>query len=489
MLTAGLPPEQGMATACPPGAPVTARCWRDLEIRLVSDDGPLTAQKNQEVPMKYARLPLALGVLLFAGCESATGPVASRIVIESGDNQVGEAGAALPLLLRVRVLDRRDQPVPGAIVRWTVNEDGGAVGGASMPAVTDARGVAAVTRLLGPAAGVYRTTASVGERLGDAVHFTSITQVQGAMRMVRPPGDGDGQADTVLATLAPYRVTLLDHEDLPVAGATVSWVVSGGGSVSAATSTSDANGIAEVRHTLGTNAAAPQRVLAALPGLDGSPIEFNSTANPGKPVEIISLESEPRLATVRSEITHRVWASDAHGNAVSGVVIDWAVESGGGTIAPAQSVTMEHSGTDRPIALSTHTLSSDEGFYTASATATGLPGAPRTTVTAQAVARVVSLHPPDNLDCGWYYYYYGPCPSGFEPAEVTVAPGRTVAWLWAGAGHNVTFEDDPAEPISSRTQTTGSHLRTFDTPGTYRYRCTIHSSSFTEGMVGTVNVQ
>jgi plastocyanin len=55
-------------------------------------------------------------------------------------------------------------------------------------------------------------------------------------------------------------------------------------------------------------------------------------------------------------------------------------------------------------------------------------------------------------------------------------------------GHNVTFEDGQD---SSTTKTSGTQTRTFPTvtaSTTFRYRCTIHSSSFTSGMVGQIVV-
>ena len=63
----------------------------------------------------------------------------------------------------------------------------------------------------------------------------------------------------------------------------------------------------------------------------------------------------------------------------------------------------------------------------------------------------------------------------------------TAIWTWKGASqHNVTFEDGQT---SSSTKSTGTHQRAFSASGTFRYRCTIHSSNFDSGMVGSVVVQ
>jgi plastocyanin len=75
----------------------------------------------------------------------------------------------------------------------------------------------------------------------------------------------------------------------------------------------------------------------------------------------------------------------------------------------------------------------------------------------------------------------------FSPSAITVGTQATVTWTWRGSDtHNVTFEDGQG---SSGTQVSGTHGRPFATAGTFRYRCTIHSTSFTSGMVGSVAVQ
>lgn len=75
----------------------------------------------------------------------------------------------------------------------------------------------------------------------------------------------------------------------------------------------------------------------------------------------------------------------------------------------------------------------------------------------------------------------------FTPGTLNVAPATTVTWSWQDGTHDVTFEDGVGD--SARNKSGGTHTRSFATAGTYRYRCTIHSTDFTSGMVGTVTVQ
>lgn len=97
----------------------------------------------------------------------------------------------------------------------------------------------------------------------------------------------------------------------------------------------------------------------------------------------------------------------------------------------------------------------------------------------------------------------GPCGSGgtatsvnvcdnfFAPAASPITTGTSIDWTWQGGDqHNVTFEDPGF--TNSATKTSGTHAQQFPAAGTFRYRCTIHSSGFTPGggqMVGAVTVQ
>ncbi|MGH7530486.1 MAG: hypothetical protein ACREMN_08915 [Gemmatimonadales bacterium] len=77
----------------------------------------------------------------------------------------------------------------------------------------------------------------------------------------------------------------------------------------------------------------------------------------------------------------------------------------------------------------------------------------------------------------------------FRPTPDTITNGQTVTFNFTGASaHTVTFEDDIG---NSGQQVDGSHTRTFSgitTATTFRYRCTNHSSTFTNGMVAQIVV-
>jgi plastocyanin len=265
----------------------------------------------------------------------------------------------------------------------------------------------------------------------------------------------------------------------------VNWTATGDGSVSSASSTTDGNGVAQVVHTLGP-LTGRQLVHASVPRLPGSPVEFEATAGPGRPVALHVDRGDGQLALVNEALQpYAVRVEDAYGNAVSGIAIDWAVIAGG-AIDPLRSLT----GVDGYpyggiVASATHTLGPAGGIHGARATASEVAGSPTVSFTATAADEIV--HPLNDY-------------TSFDWPDVTVPVGKTVAWTWtsdcwyyyyycgSGIEHNVTFEDDPEEPVSSASAETGVHLRTFNEAAVIRYRCTIHSTSFTDGMVGTVVV-
>lgn len=75
----------------------------------------------------------------------------------------------------------------------------------------------------------------------------------------------------------------------------------------------------------------------------------------------------------------------------------------------------------------------------------------------------------------------------FDPAAITVDTGTTVVWEWTGDGgsHNVAAEDGSFE--SDMVDSEGhTFSHTFDSAGTFKYKCTPHEAM---GMKGAVVVE
>jgi plastocyanin len=291
--------------------------------------------------------------------------------------------------------------------------------------------------------------------------------------------DGDAQGDTVLATLArPFRVQL--HRDgAPAAGVEVSWTIRNGTQGSLLSDSrvmTDAAGIATTTLTLG-EVARGYVVEASVAGAAGSPVYFGARASPGRIAGLVLAEGSEQVGVrgTRLKNGYVVRVVDQQGNDHTDVPIEWKVTLGGGRVTSAYWNYAER------------ILGPDLGPHEATATIVGVPEVPSVTFTAAAADAVVDVGTTD----------VGDCHTGFAPERITVPRGSTVGWGWIlcygdddqnGAHHNLTFEDDAGVPISSPTKRLGYHLRTFAASGTYRYRCTLHSTDYASGEVGVVTV-
>lgn len=68
----------------------------------------------------------------------------------------------------------------------------------------------------------------------------------------------------------------------------------------------------------------------------------------------------------------------------------------------------------------------------------------------------------------------------FQPDALHITRGTTVIWKWADGSteHNVVFDD-----FASGIQTQGTYQHTFNEPGEFTYRCSLHAD-----MTGVVAV-
>ncbi len=192
---------------------------------------------------------------------------------------------------------------------------------------------------------------------------------QGATQIASQAGNNQvAPAGTALTAL---EVLVRDVANNPVAGVAVSWAVgAGGGSVSAPTSTTGANGIASITRTLGPNAGT-QTTTASRSGLAGSPVTFTATATIQGATQMAasagSGQTDSVLATLAAP--YAVVVRDHTNSPVANVTVTWTAAAG--TIAPPTSTT-NASG----IASATHTLGGTAGAQTAQAAVTGLIGSP-----------------------------------------------------------------------------------------------------------------
>lgn len=147
---------------------------------------------------------------------------------------------------------------------------------------------------------------------------------------------GDGQTTRVATELAsPVVVLVTNKAGAPLAGALVTFhVTSGAGSVFAGTATSDSNGLARERWTLGSKASDSQRVEARMIGADGLPLTatFSATATAGPASRLVVTSGGGQSAAQAQPLPAPilVMAQDGYGNPVAGVSISFSANSSGG---------------------------------------------------------------------------------------------------------------------------------------------------------------
>src|SRR6266704_5298714 len=146
-----------------------------------------------------------------------------------------------------------------------------------------------------------------------------------------------------------------------------------------------------------------------------------------------------------------VTARDANNCAVPGVVVNWAVASGGGAVSPTQSTT----GTSG-VAAAADSIGSTSP-QTVTATFSGLAAPVTFTATASAPPTSAAVSVNDNV---------------FSPGSAVIQSGGMVTWTWAGQNtHNLTFTGGPApQPLNEGNHGNGATAqRTITTVGRYTY--------------------
>ena len=174
-----------------------------------------------------------------------------------------------------------------------------------------------------------------------------------------------------------------------MSGASVTFaVVSGGGSVTGATVSTDGSGIATVGSwTLGPVAGA--NVLSATSGALAA-VSFSATSTAGAAASLTKNSGDNQAVVTGSAvpIPPSVLVKDANGNVKSGVTVTFAVVSGGGSVTGATAVTNAAG----VATVGSWTLGNSVGMNSLSATVTGLPSVTFVAGALSALCAVRSTH-------------------------------------------------------------------------------------------------
>lgn len=273
---------------------------------------------------------------------------------------------------------------------------------------------------------------------------------------------GDNQRIVVGGTLmAPLVVEVRDQNGDGISGVTVDWAVTaGGGSLSASSSTSGADGRTSVVLTVG-NSEATNTVTATVTGLTGSPVSFDAAGVAPAAITIdggnnqSARTSQPLASALVVEVT----ASDA--GPVPGATVDWSVTGGGGSLA-ASSTTADADG----IASNQLTLGSGVGANTVQASAGASITADFDANATQPIMVTVDMS-------GTAFV----APGGGD--DITILLGDTVQWVNQDAGiqHTATSTSTPSggSSFDSGLLSQGeSYTVVPDARGEWVYHCEVH---------------
>jgi 5-hydroxyisourate hydrolase-like protein (transthyretin family) len=273
------------ATAVPDTALTDADGQASFQVVMGSRVGPVEAEVRVSTAggQRTLTAPLAF---------TAISADADELLLVSGDSQSAPVGAPLPDPLVVQVTDAFGNPIVGVAIGWTV-EGGGGVSESST--LTGENGFASVDRVLGPDAGIQRSTATAPGLAGSPVTFVHTARAGSAAVLERVSGDGQSAlAGTSLP--APLVVRARDGADNPVPGLAVTWVVgAGGGQLTPETSITDGEGLASSSWTLGPSPQ-PNTATAVVSGV--GTVGFSATATAGIPPSL-ALETQPAGSAVR----------------------------------------------------------------------------------------------------------------------------------------------------------------------------------------------
>ncbi len=263
------------------------------------------------------------------------GPPAS-VAVQAGQGQSAPAGSPVAVAPAVVVRDQFGNPVPGVPVVFAVTGGGGIASGAA--AVTGGDGIAAVGGwILGSVPGPNTLSATVAGL--PPAGFTATGTAVPASVAVNAGTNQSAPAGTPVP-VAP-SVIVRDAGNLPLAGITVFFAVTGGGgSLTGASAVTNANGIAAVGSwTLGS-VPGPNTMTATVTGLP--PVSFTATGTGiGPPAHVVLSAGNLQAADPGSPVSvaPAVLVRDASLQPVPGAQVTFAITRGTGVLTGASATT------------------------------------------------------------------------------------------------------------------------------------------------------
>jgi len=230
---------------------------------------------------------------------TVTAAAASQVAITTQPSATALSGAAFATQPVVRLRDAAGNNVSqsGVTITASIASGTGTLGGTAT-ATTNTSGTATFTNLsISGTAGAFTLRFSSGSLTAATSGTITISVAGPASQIAINDGNNQSAARGAQVATAP-SVVVKDQSGNPVSGVTVTFAVTaGGGSVSGATQTTGANGVARVGSwTLGS-ALGANTLTATSAGLTGSPVTFTATSIAPPALGMYYNSSEPGCGT------------------------------------------------------------------------------------------------------------------------------------------------------------------------------------------------
>ena len=247
--------------------------------------------------------------------------------------------------LQVLVKDQYGNVIPGAVVNFAVPTPGASGTLSTVTATTDVNGLASVNVTANTVAGRFNATGTLNALNAQY----NLTNLAGAATQVTVSGGGQTAVINTGFT-NPLQATVTDTYGNPISGATVNFTVpatGAGGTVAAATATTNANGVATTtvtaNGTVGTYAA-----TGVVTGLTNASYNLTNVANPASIPATIAVinNTSNQSTTINTSFTSslQVLVSNNTGAPLANIPVTFTLPSAIGTSASMLTVFTDGSG-------------------------------------------------------------------------------------------------------------------------------------------------
>ena len=276
---------------------------------------------------------------------------AERLELVSGNNQNGSKNSPLPEPFVVRVLDDNGNPFAAHPVIFTVKKGDGLFtnnNSISYIALTSQEGIATALFQLGNDMGrqAYVIQVRSFDQSGVDLQNSPLTIVVNGVNQGMQIISGNHQTGRVNSVLPNDLTVKVNQNGVGIEGVDILFSLQKGSGefITDSTTQTDTSGLAKIRFKLG-RVSGKIHIQARAPQL-GSHADFYATALPGTAQSMTKISGDNQVGIAGHLLPQPlvVMVTDAYGNPVPDIVVDFTPQQGHGVVFPDESVQSDSSG-------------------------------------------------------------------------------------------------------------------------------------------------